>query len=205
MVGISANTAPQTRPRRVRERFWNVPNTITLGRIVTGPLLLLLLVASGPSASRVGGLAFLAVSLTDFLDGYLARRAGEVTRIGKLLDPLADKLLVAIALVTLIALDRIPLWAVPLATVILLRELAVTSLQAMASAEGAVIHASFLGKWKTGFQIAALTALLLHYSFLGLPAHALGLGLLVIATGLTLWSGYDYFVAYLGRAPGSEG
>jgi CDP-diacylglycerol--glycerol-3-phosphate 3-phosphatidyltransferase len=203
MVGISADGA-RARPRLAIERFWNLPNTVTLARIGAGPLLLLLLASPGPAASRAAGIAFLALSLTDLLDGYLARRAGEVTRIGKLLDPLADKLLVAVALMTLIALGRIPLWAVPLATVILLREIAVTSLRAMASAEGVIVAASQLAKWKTGFQIAALTALLLHYPFLGLPAHGLGLALLVIATGLTLWSGYDYFATYLGRRPGPE-
>jgi CDP-diacylglycerol--glycerol-3-phosphate 3-phosphatidyltransferase len=201
MVGISADSVPRRRPRVVHERFWNAPNTITLGRIVSGPLLLLMLGLHGPVASRVFGIAFLAVSLTDLLDGYLARRSGDVTRIGKLLDPLADKLLVALALVVLLALNRVPMWGVPLVAVILSREIAVTSLRAMASSEGVVIHASSLGKWKTGFQIASLTALLIHFPFLGLPAQAVGLILLVIATILTLWSGYDYFAAFLGRGP----
>ena len=142
------------------------------------------------------------MSLTDLLDGYLARKAGEVTRIGKLLDPLADKLLVMFAFVSLLALGRVPLWGVPLVAAILARETAVTSLRAMASAEGVVLQASQLGKWKMGFQIAALTGLLIHYSWLGLPVHALGLALLIIATVLTVWSGYDYFAAYLGRGEG---
>jgi CDP-diacylglycerol--glycerol-3-phosphate 3-phosphatidyltransferase len=181
-----------------RERFWNAPNTISVGRIAAGPLLLLLLISDGPVASNVLGLGFLAVALTDLLDGYLARREGQVTRIGKLLDPLADKILVMTALVLLVALGRIPVWAVPLVVAILARESAVTGLRAMASAEGVVLGASSLGKWKTGFQIAAVTGLLLHYPWFGVSMHDLGLGLLLIATGLTLWSGYDYFAAYLG-------
>ena len=86
--------------------------------------------------------------------------------------------------------------------VILGRELAVTGLRAMAGAEGIVVPASNLGKWKTGFQLAALTALLVHHPFLGLPSHELGLVLLIVATALTVWSGWEYFSAYLGdRSP----
>jgi CDP-diacylglycerol--glycerol-3-phosphate 3-phosphatidyltransferase len=188
-----------------RERFWNLPNAVTLSRIAAGPFLLLLLAFQGETASAIAGVGFLAVSLTDLLDGYLARRGGEVTRIGKLLDPLADKLLVTIAFIVVVALARVPLWAVPLVVAILVREVGVTSLRAMASAEGVLLQASMLGKWKTGFQIAALTGLLIHHSFLGLPMHALGLALLVIATGLTVWSGWDYFAAYLGRGEGPDG
>ncbi|MFQ5513411.1 MAG: CDP-diacylglycerol--glycerol-3-phosphate 3-phosphatidyltransferase [Myxococcota bacterium] len=192
------------RPLRIpRERFWNAPNAITLGRIGASFLLLLLPLFDGLTGSRIIGFGFLAVSLTDLLDGYLARRDGTVTRIGKLLDPLADKVLVMTALVMLVATPgRIPLWAVPMVVLILAREMAVTGLRAMASSEGVVLHASSLGKWKTGFQTASLTCLLLHYPWLGLPLHALGLWLLLLATGLTLWSGYDYFAAYLGRGEG---
>ncbi len=183
-----------------RERFWNAPNAITLGRIGASFLLLLLPLFSGRVGSAVMGVGFLLVSLTDLLDGYLARRGGTVTRIGKLLDPLADKVLVMTALVMLVAVpDRVPLWAAPMAVVILAREIAVTALRAMASSEGVLLHASWLGKWKTGFQSAALTGLLIHYTWYGIPFHALGMALLVLATALTLWSGYDYFMAYLGR------
>ena len=202
MIGISAERRVRRGTRFRPERFWNVPNTITLGRIAAGPFLLFLLVFPGRRGSALLGRAVLAVSLTDLLDGYLARRAGEVTRIGKLLDPLADKILVTFAFVALLALDRVPGWAVPLVAFILMREIAVTSLRAMASAEGVGLQASQLGNWKMGFQIAALTGLLIHYTWLGLPAHALGLALLVVATVLTLWSGYDYFAAYLGRGEG---
>ncbi len=197
---ISAESAALAQTRRRREPFWNAPNAITLGRMAACPLLLLLPFFKGPAGSMAIGIGFLAVSLTDLLDGYLARRGGMVTRIGKLLDPLADKVLVMTALVLLVAMEqRIPLWGVPMVILILSREIAVTGLRAMASAEGVVLHASSLGKWKTGFQTAALTAFLLHFPWIGLSMHLVGMILLVIATLLTLWSGYDYFAAYLGR------
>ena len=198
----SSETTPSHPTRtgaRKRENFWNAPNGITLGRIAAAPLLLLLPFYDGWTGSAVMGVGFLAVSLTDLLDGWLARSYGSVTQIGKLLDPLAAKLLAMTALVLLVAMpERIPLWGVPLVVLILARELAVTALRAMASAEGVVIAAASLGKWKTGFQIAALTGLLIHHPWFGLPIHALGMALLVIATGLTVWSGVDYFTAYLG-------
>ncbi len=198
----SSETTPSHAARmaaRKRENFWNAPNAVTMGRIVSAPLLLLLPFYDGWIGSAVMGAGFLAVSLTDLLDGWLARTYGSVTQIGKALDPLADKLLAMTALVLLVAMpERIPLWGVPLVVLILARELAVTALRAMVSAEGVVIAASSLGKWKTGFQIAALTGLLIHHPWFGLPIHALGMLLLVIAAGLTVWSGVDYFMAYLG-------
>jgi CDP-diacylglycerol--glycerol-3-phosphate 3-phosphatidyltransferase len=183
---------------RRREAFWNAANLVTLGRIAAGPTLLLLLFFPGRRASAIAALGFLAISTTDLLDGWLARRGGTVTRIGKLLDPLADKLLLMTTLVLLTALDRIPVWAVPLVVLILGREIAVTGLRAMASLEGVVLGASSLGKWKTGFQTAALTALLFHYPWFGVPMESLGMALFAIATALTVWSGWDYFAAYLG-------
>ena len=197
---ISADSRFAMRAPIPRERFWNAANAITIGRIAVSPFVLLLPFADGRSGSLLLATAFLIVSLTDLLDGYLARRFASVTRIGKLLDPLADKLLAITALLVLVAIpERVPLWALPLVAAIIGRELAVTALRAMASAEGVLISAAPLGKWKTGFQTAALTALILHYTWLGLPFsfHQLGLVLLVVATGFTLWSGFDYFASYL--------
>ncbi len=182
------------------ENIWNAPNLITLSRIAATPLLLLNLWWPGRFWSTVVGLGFLAVSLTDLLDGYLARRRGSETRIGKLLDPTADKILVMTALVVLIAVPgRMNEWGVIMAIVILGREIAVTGLRAMASADGVVMPAAPMGKWKTGLQIAALTGLLLHYPVFGIWLHDVGMLLLVVATALTLWSGYSYFAEYLGK------
>ncbi|MFI5314440.1 MAG: CDP-diacylglycerol--glycerol-3-phosphate 3-phosphatidyltransferase [Myxococcota bacterium] len=188
------------------ETLWNLPNGITLVRIGLSPLLFALPWYHGRTWSAIIGLAFLAVSLTDILDGYLARRHGLESRIGKLLDPLADKVLVMTAFVMLIAVGRVPPWALPLVVAILGREFAVSSLRGVAGSEGVVIAVSPLAKWKTGFQLAALTALLIHWPFLGLPAHEIGLALLAIATALTVITGWSYVRAYFGangrpRAP----
>jgi CDP-diacylglycerol--glycerol-3-phosphate 3-phosphatidyltransferase len=184
----------------VAENFWTLPNGITLVRILLTPFLFALPWHHGRWWSALIGLAFLMVSLTDVLDGYLARSYGQETRIGKLLDPLADKLLVMTALFMLVAVDRIPPWALPLVVAILGREFAVTGLRGIAGSQGVVIGASGLGKWKAGSQIAALTALLIHWPLFGLPAHEIGLALLVIATALSTISGYAYVRDYFQRS-----
>lgn len=202
MPSTADPTTAIARPELANEHIWNLPNLITLGRIVLTPLLLLLPWFSGPYWSTVMGFGFLAVSLTDLLDGYLARRMETVTRVGKLLDPLADKLLVSTALVMLVAVGRIPDWALAMVVLTLFREFLVTGLRAIASTDGVVMPASPLGKWKTGFQIAALTVLLIYHPLLGLPMPELGLCLLLVATVLSVWSGCSYIIAYAnGRVP----
>jgi CDP-diacylglycerol--glycerol-3-phosphate 3-phosphatidyltransferase len=182
--------------RDMAETPWNLPNFITLIRIGLSPLLFALPWYHGRWWSAFIGIAFLAVSLTDILDGYLARSYGLESRLGKLLDPLADKVLMMTAFVMLIAVGRMPFWSLPLVVAILGRELAVSGLRGAAGSQGVVIPASPLAKWKTGFQLGSLTALLIHWPFLGLPAHEIGLALLVVATALTLISGYAYLRAY---------
>lgn len=187
-------------PHADYEVFWNLPNTVTMLRIVVVPYLLLLPVAQGVQASRFMAWAFIVAALSDLLDGWLARRGDGrgVTRIGKLLDPLADKLLVSTALIMLLAVGRIPLWGSAMVVVIVGRELAVTGLRGIASSQGEVMAAAWPGKLKTLAQNIATAALLFHYETFGLPAHAIGMTLLAIATALTLWSGYTYFNDYFG-------
>jgi CDP-diacylglycerol--glycerol-3-phosphate 3-phosphatidyltransferase len=188
-----------------RERFWNLPNSITMVRTAAVPLLLLLLlpVFRSPTGARVIAWCFIIAAVTDLLDGWLARRGQMVTHIGKLLDPLADKLIVTTALVVMLAIDWIPLWATWMVVVIVGRELAVTALRGIASAGGQVMAAGPAGKIKAVAQNFAIGALLFHYPTLGLPAHEIGLTLLALATALTLVSGYSYFAAYFrGRAEG---
>ena len=182
------------------EEFWNLPNTVTMLRIGVVPILLFVPVADGVAGSRFMAWAFIVAALTDWLDGYLARRHGgrDVTRIGKLLDPLADKLIVSTALIMLLAVGRIPIWASVMVVVIVGRELAVTGLRGIASTHGQVMAAQGPGKLKTIAQSAATVALLFHYKTFGLPAHEIGMTLLTIATALTLWSGYLYFAEYFG-------
>jgi len=173
---------------------------VTMLRIGVVPLLLLLPWAMSPAGSRFMAWAFIVATVTDILDGWLARRDGgrHITRIGKLLDPLADKLLVSTALIMLLAVQRIPLWGATMVVVIVGRELAVTGLRGIASSHGHVVAASGAGKLKTLAQNVAVAALLIHFPMFGLPAHEIGVSLLALATALTLWSGYTYFSDYFG-------
>ena len=132
-------------------------------------------------------------AITDFFDGYFARRHGLVSNLGKILDPLADKLLVSSSLIMLASRGWIPGWIV---CIILGRELVVTGLRNLASEKGEDTSASMLGKYKTGFQIAAIIPLLLHYPFMGIDFTRIGMIFLWVALGLTLWSGADYAVRF---------
>ncbi len=179
-----------------REKFWNLPNTITVVRVGVVPILLLLPWFSDRSGSLFIGWCFTIAAFSDLLDGWLARRGQQVTRIGKLLDPLADKLIVSTALIVLVATARIPLWATWMAVVIVGRELAVTGLRGLASSQGQVMAASGYGKIKTFAQNVAIGAMIFYYPSLIISFHAIGLALLGLATALTLWSGYAYFADY---------
>jgi CDP-diacylglycerol--glycerol-3-phosphate 3-phosphatidyltransferase len=189
--GAAAPHAP-TQP----EVFWNLPNSITMLRAAVVPVLLLLPFFTGEKGSAFMAWIFIAAAVSDLVDGWLARRGQMVTHIGKLLDPLADKLLVSTALIVLLAVGRIPAWATWMVVVIIGRELAVTGLRGLASAGGQVMAASGLGKIKALAQNIAIGALLFHYETLGLDAHSLGLLCLFVATALTIWSGYRYFADY---------
>ena len=184
------------------EHFWNLPNSVTMLRIAVVPVLFLIPTDWGltRTGSQVMAWAFIAAALSDILDGWLARRRGgeRMTKVGKLLDPLADKLLVSTALIMLVACGRIPLWAVGMVVVIIGRELAVTGLRSIASSDGHVVGASWQGKLKSLVQNFSVGALLFHYPTIGLPAQQVGLTLLGAATALTLWSGYVYFADYFG-------
>ena len=163
------------------------PNAITFSRIALIPALvpLLLVRSSYDYGSVIAFILFAVLSLTDGLDGYVARSRNKVTRLGIFLDPLADKLLVTAALVTLVELGEIASWVV---VVILSREFAVTGLRLIASGEGVVIAAHWLGKLKTVVQIALVLALILPQSpgWLTVP-------LIVITVVLTIGSGAEYF------------
>ena len=204
MVTPCSEGAAALPPLARAERFWNLPNTITVLRIGVVPVLLFLPLNAGRLGSQVTAWIFIVAATSDLVDGWLARRGQQVTRIGKLLDPLADKLVVATALIVLLSMGRIPPWATWMVVVIVGRELAVTGLRGLASARGQVMAASNLGKAKTLIQNIAIGALLFPEPTLGLPAHALGLGMLAVATAITIWSGYAYFSAYFG-ANGSGG
>jgi CDP-diacylglycerol--glycerol-3-phosphate 3-phosphatidyltransferase len=189
--------------RIVREKFWNVPNTITVVRVGVVPILLLLPWFSDRPSSYFIGWCFTIAGFSDLVDGWLARRGQQVTRIGKLLDPLADKLIVSTALIVLVATGRIPPWATWMVVVIVGRELAVTGLRGLASSQGQVMAASGYGKLKTFAQNVAIGAMIFYYPTLIFSFHTIGLTLLGLATALTLWSGYAYFADYF-RAEGQD-
>ncbi len=197
-TGAAPMDAPSAPPR---EEFWNLPNTITVFRMGVVPVLLLLPFFQGKHGSQFMAWCFIVAASSDVVDGWLARRGAQVTKIGKLLDPLADKLIIATALIMLLAVDRIPLWAVPMVVVIIGRELAVTGLRGLASTHGQVMAANKLAKLKTVTQNVAVGAMLFHFTTIGIPAREFGLALLSVATLLTLWSGYAYFAEYFGLKP----
>jgi CDP-diacylglycerol--glycerol-3-phosphate 3-phosphatidyltransferase len=135
----------------------NLPNTLTVIRILMVPVLVVVLMTRVPYHDIIGSVVFWIACITDFYDGYFARKLRQVTVLGKLLDPLADKLLISGALLSLIELGLTPAW---MAFIILAREMAVTGLRGLASEEGLTIAADWLGKWKLGAQIAAISCLL---------------------------------------------
>ncbi|MCK9275343.1 MAG: CDP-diacylglycerol--glycerol-3-phosphate 3-phosphatidyltransferase [Syntrophales bacterium] len=179
-------------PSEKREIF-NLPNCITMLRIAIIPVLFLLLLSPGRAMSLVIAVFFVLAALTDLLDGYIARKYNIVTRMGKLLDPIADKLIVSTAMIMMIPIGRIPAWIV---AIIICRDVLVDGIRSIASSEGLIIEASWIGKRKTLCQIIAVTALLIHYPLLGLNAHAVGIVTLYIALILTLWSGVDYAIKF---------
>jgi CDP-diacylglycerol---glycerol-3-phosphate 3-phosphatidyltransferase len=179
-------------PEEKRDVF-NLPNTITMLRIGVIPALFCLLFSPGPAMSIVLAILFIVAALTDLLDGYIARRFEIVTTMGKFLDPIADKLIVNTAMILMIPIGRIPAWIV---AVIIIRDFAVDGIRNIASSEGMIIQASPLGKRKTLCQIFAVSALMIHYPFIGADAHMIGMVILYIALILTVTSGFDYFLKF---------
>jgi CDP-diacylglycerol--glycerol-3-phosphate 3-phosphatidyltransferase len=178
------------------ERFYRTashPNFLTLGRLVASPLIVILMLFPNPVSTFFAGLLFAAAAITDFFDGYLARSRGIESNFGKIMDPLADKVLVSSAFIMLVSLGWVPGWVV---CVIIGRELAVTGLRNFVVEDGEDVSASSLGKYKTGFQIAALIPLLFHYTYLGIDMQAIGSVFLWVALVLTVWSGVDYYFRY---------
>jgi CDP-diacylglycerol--glycerol-3-phosphate 3-phosphatidyltransferase len=177
----------------------NLPIALTLFRIVLVPLIIVFLISSSRVHVLIAAVIFIAASLTDWLDGRMARRWNQVTRLGTLLDPVADKLLVAAALVALVQVEVIDAWIV---VVIIGRELAVTGLRGVALPMGVVVPASPLGKAKTVSQYVAITALILEKGVPGEFAHfhLLSTAVLWVALALTVLSGADYFYRFFLRA-----
>jgi CDP-diacylglycerol---glycerol-3-phosphate 3-phosphatidyltransferase len=163
----------------------NLPNLLTVLRIMLVPVLVVALLGNTHDGDVLAAVVFALASLTDFIDGYLARARGSITTFGKLMDPLADKLLIVAALISLVSLHRLAAW---IAMVIITRELAVTMLRLVATQAGVVIAASMFGKVKTCLQIAAILAVIAVH---GQPAWVSAL--LYVSVAVTVLSGLDYF------------
>jgi CDP-diacylglycerol---glycerol-3-phosphate 3-phosphatidyltransferase len=177
------------------EVILNLPNTLTFLRLVSVPVVVVCLYLPGRWGSFLAALLFGAAFATDFLDGFLARKYQTVTVLGKLLDPVADKILVCVTLIALVSLcpPRVDAWMVML---VIAREIAVTGLRGIAATEGLVIHASALGKYKTVFQAVAVASLSLHYEYFAIDFHEVGVVLFWIALVFTVWSGWAYFSGF---------
>lgn len=186
---------------RTQKSSLNLPNVISLIRIAMAPVLVVMLLSPEQTMSLVSAILFIIVCATDWLDGYIARKKGIITSLGKFLDPLADKLLITTAFIMLIPLGRVPAWIVAL---MIGREIAVTGLRAIAVDSGIVIAASRLGKIKTVSQIVCLVPLITHYEWYGLDFQFIGTALLIPAFVFTMWSGLDYFIGFFKASPAAE-
>ncbi len=169
------------------------PNALTLFRVLAVPLIIALMYMPNRVTCLVAGLIFSAAAITDYYDGHLARQKNMVTNLGKVMDPIADKLLVSSTMIMLAALGWVPAWAV---CVIIGREFAVSGLRSIIAQNKMDLSASWLGKYKTGFQIAAMIPLLFHYSWFTIDMNAIGLFFFWGAVLFTLWSGIDYFIKF---------
>jgi len=193
----------------IRQDIVNLPNLITLGRIALIPVTSLFIFYGDPISCLIAVLLFWIAGVSDWLDGYLARKQGLVSMTGKFLDPLADKLLVMATLLMLLPLGRISVWLV---MIILSREISVMALRSIASAEGMVIAAGQGGKYKTAFQMVGLLGLIIHYEYMvdfyfvsfRFNYHLFGLWLLIISVGFSLHSAWEYFRSFLRAIEGHE-
>jgi CDP-diacylglycerol--glycerol-3-phosphate 3-phosphatidyltransferase len=169
----------------------NVPNVLTLARILLIPVFIILFVNPTPDQSLAAAIIFAVAAVTDMLDGYIARRTGQVTKLGKLLDPIADKLLVLSALILLMNVERVSALVVLL---IVARELAITGIRAIAAGEGMIIPAETTGKYKMALQVVAIILLILEGT--GLAAlgnmHLAGIFTLYLSLVLGYISGGQY-------------
>ena len=179
----------------------DLPNVLTLSRIAAIPLLVVLVALRMPAADLTACVVFSAAAITDYYDGKLARSRRQQSSLGRMLDPIADKLLVGAALMMLVGQNRLSPAALYPAIVIMLREILVSGLREYLAGIRIGLPVTKLAKWKTGFQMGALGTLLAgdttaHFLHLGfLPVSAIGEAMLWGAAGLTLWTGWDYLTA----------
>ena len=169
----------------------NLPNFLTFTRILLIPVFVMLFATQTPDRSLMAAIVFVVAAITDLLDGYLARKSGQVTMLGKLLDPIADKLLVLSALILLVNVDRV---SALVAIFIIAREVAVTGVRAMAASEGIIISAETTGKYKMALQVVAIVMLILEGTALAEfgNLHLAGMATLYVSLVLGYISGGRY-------------
>ncbi len=177
-----------------RQQIMTLPNGLTILRVIAIPFILVMLFSPGQIHRVFTALLFFAAAITDTLDGYLARRRGLVTTLGKFLDPLADKLLIVTALIALIPARDIPFWMV---IIIVGREIAVTGLRGVAASQNIVISASQWGKYKTFFEGTAIFFFIMAGKGASFNLYWVGTGLLWVALFLAVISAVDYFKRFL--------
>lgn len=170
----------------------NLPTILTLSRIVLIPFFVIIT----PYSPILGVVIFGIASLTDFLDGYVARKKGQITKFGIILDPIADKFLVISALILLVDMGRLSVWV---AIIIIVREFLITGLRVVALSKDIVISAEIGGKLKTGFQITAILCLIIDMSLFGLDLYDIGTVLIWVAVVLSIVSGFKYTVSFWKR------
>ncbi len=170
-----------------------LPNLLTMMRVAVIPVIVALFYIDGETARLVNCGLFVAAAITDFFDGWLARRSNQVSRFGRFLDPIADKLLVAAVLLMMVGMERMTEYAYPAAVVILMREILVSGLREFLAEIQVGMPVTRLAKWKTTVQLMALTVLLVgDISLIDMPIQLIGEGLLWIAAAMTIITGYDY-------------
>ena len=204
--------AVEPRPRSIRDDAINLPNTLTMARIVLIPVVLWLLADATPVANFWAAIVYVVCTITDFLDGWLARRRGLISVLGKFLDPLADKLLVMATLVFLAYMGRLPLFGVLAVILILARELSITALRSIAMSEGVVIAAGQSGKDKTALQMVAILLLILHHPYeidfffyrVEADLNQAGLALLYLSVFFAITSAGEYIKLFVEAVEAKE-
>jgi CDP-diacylglycerol---glycerol-3-phosphate 3-phosphatidyltransferase len=192
-TNLIIEASPKVVKQRLSNEIWNLPNSLTLFRIFLVPFLVVVLLTKFAGREYAGLTIFLVAAITDFFDGYFARRYNKMTRLGALLDPIADKLLMSAAFISLVEMDpkHVPAWMV---VIIISREFAVSGLRSIAAQQGVTIAASPLGKTKTVSQVVAISLLILGYE-LGEFRRSGTLALWAVML-FALASGIDYFIKF---------
>jgi len=209
-----AMTAPtvKRRPKSIRQDAINLPNLLTFLRIALIPVVLFLLADGTPRANFWSAIVYIVSAITDALDGWLARRQGLISVLGKFLDPLADKLLVMATLVWLVYMGRLPTVGVAAVALMIGRELSITALRSIAMSEGVVIAARQGGKDKTALQMVAILLLILHHTYvidfgfvqITADLNQVGLSLLYVSLVLALTSGGEYIKLFVDAVDAKE-